>query len=107
MAFRIHGLSVNREMSKWQCEPTFRRNLMPLVLKKKVSSSETSVGFTISAHVLCVKDLQLLDSMKVTVFWDVAPCSLVEIDRCFRSAYCVHETTRRNIPEDSHFYSPP
>jgi hypothetical protein len=21
--------------------------------------------------------------MKMTVFWDVAPCSLVEIDRCF------------------------
>jgi hypothetical protein len=21
------------------------------------------------------------------VFWDVAPCSLVEIDRCFRSSY--------------------
>jgi hypothetical protein len=22
------------------------------------------------------------------VFWDIAPCSLVEIDRCFRGAYC-------------------
>jgi hypothetical protein len=28
--------------------------------------------------------------MKMTVFWDVAPCSLVEIDRGFRSAYCLH-----------------
>jgi hypothetical protein len=26
----------------------------------------------------------------MTVFWDVAPCSLVEIDRCFRDAYCFY-----------------
>jgi hypothetical protein len=50
----------------------------------------------------------------MTVFWDVAPCSLVEIDRSFRGAYCLHhqgdrpemsvsfyQTTRRNIPEGS------
>jgi hypothetical protein len=23
-------------------------------------------------------------SMKMAVFWDVAPCSLIDIDRCFR-----------------------
>jgi hypothetical protein len=49
--------------------------------------------------------------MKMTVFWDVAPCSLVEIDRQFRGTYCLHlntsrmsvnfyETIRHNIPED-------
>jgi hypothetical protein len=27
---------------------------------------------------------------KVTVFRDVAPCSLLEIDRSFRGAYCLH-----------------
>jgi hypothetical protein len=27
--------------------------------------------------------------MKMTVFWDVAPCCLVEIDRCFSGAYCL------------------
>jgi hypothetical protein len=32
-------------------------------------------------------------SMKVTVFWGVAPCSLVEVYR---------PTTRRNTPEGSH-----
>jgi hypothetical protein len=26
----------------------------------------------------------------MTVFWDLAPCSLVEIDRRFRDAYCRH-----------------
>jgi hypothetical protein len=52
--------------------------------------------------------------MEMTVLWDVAPCSLVEICRRFKSAYCLHhqdtskmsvdiyETTRRNITEDSH-----
>jgi hypothetical protein len=29
-------------------------------------------------------------SIKFTVFWDVALCSHVEVDRCFRSAYCFH-----------------
>jgi hypothetical protein len=58
-------------------------------------------------------------SMKMTAFWDVAPCSILELDRRFRCAYCLYhqgdrrestsdtsanfyETTRRNIPEDSH-----
>jgi hypothetical protein len=26
----------------------------------------------------------------MNVFWDVAPCSVVEIDRRFRGAYCLH-----------------
>jgi hypothetical protein len=28
--------------------------------------------------------------MKCRVFWDVAPCSHVEVDRCFRGAYCLN-----------------
>jgi hypothetical protein len=28
-------------------------------------------------------------SMKITIFWDVAPCSLVEVYRRFRGAYCL------------------
>jgi hypothetical protein len=52
----------------------------------------------------------------MTVFWDVAPSSLAEIDRHFRGACSLmmaavstsetsinfYETTRRNIPEDGH-----
>jgi hypothetical protein len=57
--------------------------------------------------------------MKMTAFWDVAPCCLVELDRCFRGEHChqgdghpddgdsthlsnvclFHDTTRRYIPE--------
>jgi hypothetical protein len=29
-------------------------------------------------------------SMKMTVFWDVAPCSLIQTDPCFGGAYCLH-----------------
>jgi hypothetical protein len=29
-------------------------------------------------------------NMKMVVFWVVAPCSLVEVYRCFRSACCLH-----------------
>jgi hypothetical protein len=28
--------------------------------------------------------------MKMIVFWDVAPCGIVEIDRLFRADYCLH-----------------
>jgi hypothetical protein len=27
---------------------------------------------------------------KMTVFWDIAPCSLVKVDRRFRGVYCLH-----------------
>jgi hypothetical protein len=29
-------------------------------------------------------------NMKVTVFWDVAPCSLIEVHRGFRGTCCLH-----------------
>jgi uncharacterized protein (DUF305 family) len=66
--------------------------------------------------------------VKIRVFWDVAPCSQVDVDRRFRDAYCHHHqialtmeavrtsetlvninlTLRRYIPEDSKSsYSPP
>jgi hypothetical protein len=56
----------------------------------------------------------------MTVYCDVAPCSLVGVYRYFRGPYCLHhqgsmeaastsetsvnlqQTTRRNIPEDNH-----
>jgi hypothetical protein len=57
-------------------------------------------------------------SMKFRVFWDIAPCSHVEVDRRLRDAYCLHHqgdyavrtsetsvnfnvTTQRYIPKDS------
>jgi hypothetical protein len=53
--------------------------------------------------------------VKMIVFWDIAPCSLVQVDRRFRGAYCLHpqgdetsvyfnKTTRRCIPEGYHLH---
>jgi hypothetical protein len=58
--------------------------------------------------------------MKITAFWNIVHCSLFEVDRRFRGAYCLHrpfitvrtsetsvysnETTRRCISEGSHLH---
>jgi hypothetical protein len=39
----------------------------------------------------------------MTVFWDFAPCSLVEIDRRFRSAYCLHPGRWVSCARESEF----
>jgi hypothetical protein len=61
-------------------------------------------------------------SIKMTVFWDVAPCSLAEVYSLFRGVFDeialmmeavrtsetsanFYQTTRRNIPEDSHLHT--
>jgi hypothetical protein len=50
-------------------------------------------------------------SIQFRVFWDVAPCSHVEVDRRFRSAYCLHHqsaplpVTKWNIVAGSWFAS--
>jgi hypothetical protein len=54
----------------------------------------------------------------MAVFWDGAPCSLVDIKRRFRGAYAsnirvrsseikviIYQTARRNIPVDSHLHT--
>jgi hypothetical protein len=42
-------------------------------------------------------------SMKMTVFWDVAPCSLVEVYRRFRGAYFLHHgaTSQKTFSDTS------
>jgi hypothetical protein len=38
--------------------------------------------------------------MKMTAFWDNAPCSLVEVDRRFRDAYCLHQCFPTRVPQN-------
>jgi hypothetical protein len=38
-------------------------------------------------------------TFKMAVFWDVALCSLVHINQCFRGAYCLHHYTITLIME--------
>jgi hypothetical protein len=46
--------------------------------------------------------------LKMTAFWDIAACSLIEVDQRFRDAYCLrhqgdfNNTTRRYISEGYH-----
>jgi hypothetical protein len=40
-------------------------------------------------------------SMKMTVFWDVAPCRLVEVYQRFRGARCFHHEGNDH-PDDGH-----
>jgi hypothetical protein len=47
-------------------------------------------------HVL-QKEAKILRHVKFRVFWDVAPCSHVEVDRRFRGAYCLHHRRRENL----------
>jgi hypothetical protein len=39
-----------------------------------------------------------ITGMKMTVFWDTVMCSLVEIDPCFRGAYCLHHQGNDSSP---------
>jgi hypothetical protein len=60
----------------------------------------------------------VLTAASMMIFWDMAPCSLVELDQRFRGAYCLHyqgddggstrpsetsvyfyETTLRHVPK--------
>jgi hypothetical protein len=49
------------------------------------------------------------NNKKTTVFWVVAPCSLVELYQCFRGPCCflvqLYQTTRCYNPEDSHLHT--
>jgi hypothetical protein len=46
--------------------------------------------------------------MKMTAFWDIAPCSLGAVDRCFEGVCCLHHQSYFNnstvhyIPEGCH-----
>jgi hypothetical protein len=76
---------------------------------------DNNTWWTAQYLVMCVYYKSDKSRMKMTAFWDITPCSLVETDRRFRGGYCpadegskhlwnvnFHETTRRNITEDSH-----
>jgi hypothetical protein len=51
----------------------------------------------------------------MTIFWDLVPCSVVEVYQCFSSACCLHhhgaqmiETlyTKQRLTEDPHCFIP-
>jgi hypothetical protein len=36
-----------------------------------------------------IEACKVLKNVKMTAFWDILPCSLVEVDLRFRGAYCL------------------
>jgi hypothetical protein len=75
---------------------------------KKTKNSRAEIRETHS-RIQSVRFEVLTASMKMAVFWVVAQCSLVEVDRRFRGAYRLHhqgdERNQCNIPEDYNFHT--
>jgi hypothetical protein len=44
----------------------------------------TTIMSVVKCHVLAAM------SVKMTAFWDITPCGLIEADRCFGGAYCLY-----------------
>jgi hypothetical protein len=51
---------------------------------------EQRVVVTLTHRKVQTKVREHYRSVKFTVFFDVAPCSRVEVDRLFRGSYCLH-----------------
>jgi hypothetical protein len=53
--------------------------------------------------------LQTGSHINMTVFWDVAPCSLVESDRRLKDAYCLHyqDDAIWNVSQFLQYYTAP
>jgi hypothetical protein len=70
-------------------------HLLPTAYSDRTASEfsfQVSFLFTYFGNSFITVLIQVLTaaSMKMTVFWDLAPCSLVEDYRRFRSACCFH-----------------
>jgi hypothetical protein len=59
------------------------------LLLQKVSIELRSHACSVVEHRVVTFQVLTVQRMKIT-FWNIAPCSLVEVDRHFRSAYCLH-----------------
>jgi hypothetical protein len=76
----------------------------------ETSLSELTIPNLLKTSFLVRFQILAVASMKIAVFWNLSPRSLVEIN-CFRGAYCLHHLgdESHNIQEDSHlevFYIP-
>jgi hypothetical protein len=63
----------------------FRSHLLPV--------HTASVSTALYPVISCLRKTQLktlFPPVKFRVVWDVAPCSLIGLDRCFRDAFCLH-----------------
>jgi hypothetical protein len=92
----ITGLTVCRfvvSVYKKVCVP----NWTIIIITNSITSRIRSSGSKNILIKLKFVGFQFLTaaSMKIIVFWDVAPCSLVEADRRFWGAHCLHHQDNR------------
>jgi hypothetical protein len=64
---------------------------------KAPASSKTSLQITWGTFQKTEKSGTHCEDMKMTAIWDMAPCGLIEVDKCFRGKYCsiIRETAPR------------
>jgi hypothetical protein len=80
-----------RKGNAWESE------IISLVLVKHTSYRVAAAAAAVTVVVVVVVVVVVFEisgshgcvCMRFKVFWDVAPCSRVEVDRCFRGAYCL------------------
>jgi hypothetical protein len=65
-----------------------------IIITSKVTMLNTvTIGTKVNIAVVSDKHMRYkvltAASMKMIAFWDMAPCSLVEVDGRFRGAYCL------------------
>jgi hypothetical protein len=102
-----------------------KRNCIDLSRQNRVLISRTlrllvqNNFSTIYWETLCRLNPEILSLLKMTTFWSIDPCGLVEVDRRFRGNYClyhqgdytcktsahVNETTGRHVSQDRRLYT--
>jgi hypothetical protein len=58
------------------------------------TSNPTNTNLCISQFMIR-STVQITADLKMAAFWDVAPCNLVDTNRRFRGAYCLHHHGRQ------------
>jgi hypothetical protein len=89
--------------------------LTSLIIPWKWRHFLTRLATVFISRMTLLHEVKLLntDRVMVTSFWDIAPCSLIDVHRRFRSTCCLHhqdnetsvyfhDTTRRFFPECCH-----
>jgi hypothetical protein len=76
---RHHNAGENHNI-KAANKPLKKRNVVWLLCVRPSVTNQNFVRFQVPSTA----------SMKMTVFWVIAPCSLVEVYRRFRGTYCLH-----------------
>jgi hypothetical protein len=81
------------ELQGWQC-----CDIVRITRHTMFSSVFLKIGNTVHRPIVLRLLLQVfkhLLSVSLWAFWDIASCSLLEVDRRFGGAYCLHHHIRR------------